>query len=220
MKKTIVNALAILLVLLHSHPRNNVLNVIADTFNLTDAQFYMLSDGTLIVTILLAIILLLKISGKSFFSFQFKWKYIGYIVLTLFINFVWTIISNTYFVRTVNSKMIESNYQEIVGTWDLIWFAIVLIVLSPIVEELLYRGIIITVLSKYSSFNIDLIISAGIFAIGHMAIYDFSGTDFIKYFIPGLVYGLYFKKTDSIYWTILAHMSWNGLVYLLGTMSG
>lgn len=88
------------------------------------------------------------------------------------------------------------------------------IVPAPIFEEIIYRGLAMTALEKGKAWGVDVLGSAALFSVLHVIDYGWSWTDFLFYFVPGLIYGVFFKVTKSIYWTIGAHMAYNGFVQL------
>ena len=88
----------------------------------------------------------------------------------------------------------------------LILFAIAV----PIVEELLFRGLILDGLSEtYGSWT-AIFISSAIFAILHI-----SPLSIINAFWGGMIYGYLRIRTNSLWPGILLHALWNGHLELL-----
>lgn len=216
-RPNVLNWLAILLVLLKGHPVAHFLYFIDDTWGLSDVQFYVLDDIISILIIVLAIILFVKLSDKEALRFHFKWEYVGYIIAVIIWHFLWTFLASMFIHRTGNAEGIAYSYQEMSETWYFVRFMILALIIGPVGEELLFRGLIMTVFKKYQKYKIDMIVSASLFAFVHMSLYDLRIGDFIFYFVPGMFYAWYFKKTNSIYWTILAHVAWNALIFWLET---
>ncbi|WP_237982696.1 CPBP family intramembrane glutamic endopeptidase [Bacillus thuringiensis] len=79
------------------------------------------------------------------------------------------------------------------------------VLIGPLLEELLYRGIILRFLEIKYSFFAGLIISSLLFGLAHN--YDFVFIIFTT--LMGIIYGLLYKKTNSIIPGIIGHMTYN-----------
>lgn len=77
-------------------------------------------------------------------------------------------------------------------------------ILVPILEELLFRGIIFSILEKIQKGWFAIIISAFLFALAHM-----NAVQGVYTFIMGLIAGLIYLKTRDLRWTIFMHMTIN-----------
>lgn len=78
-------------------------------------------------------------------------------------------------------------------------------IITPVKEEVLYRGILYRFLEKKYSFLVGIIISSFIFGIFH-------GGFPITATIMGIVFAMLYKKTQSIVPSIILHIAWNLLV--------
>ena len=79
-------------------------------------------------------------------------------------------------------------------------------ILTPILEELLFRGFILGVLLKCYNNRVAIVISAMIFAIVHEPVaigMAFGG---------GVIYGWLRVRTGSIVPSMIAHMIWNSFI--------
>ena len=85
-------------------------------------------------------------------------------------------------------------------------------IIGPILEELVYRGALMTSFFEKSKFYLDCLLSAVIFSVAHLSSYGFSLEVFKNYAFLGLILAILFRKTRSIYPSILVHMAWN--IYL------
>ena len=93
--------------------------------------------------------------------------------------------------------------------YSMIIAAFVLVILAPLVEELLFRGLIFNQLrQRYSSWA-TIVISAAIFAGFHLEFQVF-----IPLFILGLIIGKIYDKTGTIWTPIAFHMFNNLLAYI------
>lgn len=79
------------------------------------------------------------------------------------------------------------------------------VLIVPILEEILYRGIILRFLENKYSFFAGLMISSLLFGLAHD--YDFAFIIFAT--LMGIIYGLLYKKTNSIIPGIIGHMTYN-----------
>lgn len=75
-----------------------------------------------------------------------------------------------------------------------------------------------TSLSSYRRFGIDLIISSSVFSLGHILQHGWVMTDFISYFIPGLMFGALLRYTRSLAWPLAAHILWNTFLLVVGLL--
>ncbi|MGR5983925.1 lysostaphin resistance A-like protein [Bacillus cereus] len=80
-----------------------------------------------------------------------------------------------------------------------------IVLLGPVFEEILYRGIILRFLEIRYSFSTGLIISSLLFGLAHD--YDFVFIIFAT--LSGIIDGLLYKKTNSIIPGIIGHITYN-----------
>lgn len=83
-------------------------------------------------------------------------------------------------------------------------------IVAPLVEELLFRGIILRGFLKYYSVKKSIIVSALLFGIMHLNPWQFLGA-----FMFGILFGWWFVKTRSIIPCILGHALNNSLAFLI-----
>lgn len=87
------------------------------------------------------------------------------------------------------------------------------IIVAPIYEEIVFRGILLKGMSKKINPTIALVVSALLFAIVHMNI-----PQGINAFLLGLVLGFIYLRTESIYLSIFAHCLNNILALSLSSL--
>jgi len=79
------------------------------------------------------------------------------------------------------------------------------VLLFPIIEELFFRGFLLTFLKKYTSTWMALVLSAGVFAFAHpLAI-----GAVLPLWILGIVLGIAYEHTGSLLLPICIHSCWN-----------
>lgn len=145
--------------------------------------------------ILVLVFILRIISGKPLVSYisSLKLKYcisvgiialgnlmISYLIMLSFVNFT-----------TYN---LQYDYS------DKFYFPLLVVILGPIYEELVYRGILINILRKFMNINLVIILTSLLFGVGHQNI-----TQTTYAFVGGLVFGLIYVYTDNLIYSILAH---------------
>lgn len=82
-------------------------------------------------------------------------------------------------------------------------------VLAPIIEEILMRGVVLGGLKDTYGVGVALLISSILFAILH-----FNMVQSLSAFVCGIVLGLLYIKTDSIFCCITAHCGYNIISYI------
>ena len=90
--------------------------------------------------------------------------------------------------------------------FDKVIYLFLMVIITPVVEEIIYRGFLINLLLKKYSVKLALIISSLIFAFFHLR---FAGIGFL--FVYGLFFGYVYYKTNSLIAPILAHFIINFL---------
>jgi membrane protease YdiL (CAAX protease family) len=87
-------------------------------------------------------------------------------------------------------------------------------ILTPLVEELLFRGVLYQALRRSMPVSSAAVLSAMIFAFMHLNV-----VMFVPLLVMGLVLALVYEWSESIYPTILLHACNNGIMLLIITGS-
>lgn len=87
---------------------------------------------------------------------------------------------------------------------------ITICVVAPFLEEMLFRGILLRGFLAYYSADVSIILSALIFGLVHLNIYQIPGA-----FIMGLFLGWLFYKSKSLWPSIFTHAFYNFGVFLV-----
>ena len=95
---------------------------------------------------------------------------------------------------------------------NVVFLVIAVVIAAPLIEEVLFRGIAMHFLSKHYSVFIVIIVQALLFGIYHMSLIQGLYATGI-----GIVLGLSFLWTGSIWVPILIHFANNLMSYLMGT---
>lgn len=91
-----------------------------------------------------------------------------------------------------------------------IWAAFTAIVSAPIFEELLCRGVLFEVLNRRWGVKVSILVSALFFGLLH-----FSPANAIVAVVAGLIFGVLYVRTSSLYATIIIHAVNNALAFAL-----
>ncbi len=154
-----------------------------------------------------AILFFIKYINNIKIGFNFKIKsYIpliifGIFLLTIFIVFI------IPFLFYINSFI--SPTEELINPFNSLVYIFGGIFIGPIIEEILFRNIILTSLVNNPKYSVKkaIIISAFIFSIIHIV-----PSQIFSSFILGLFIGFYFYKTNSLFGSILLHASVNLII--------
>ena len=91
-----------------------------------------------------------------------------------------------------------------------VWAAFTAIVSAPIFEELLCRGVLFEVLNRRWGVKVSILVSALFFGLLH-----FSPANAIVAMVAGLIFGVLYVRTSSLYITIIIHAVNNALAFAL-----
>ena len=106
----------------------------------------------------------------------------------------------------------KENYQQIIRLIKIspIVSFLYFCILAPILEGVLMRGFLLDGLSTNYGKIVALLISAALFSILH-----FNIAQIVPSFICGIILGLLYFYTDSIFSCILAHIGYNSISYMM-----
>lgn len=166
------------------------------------------------VTSIIALIFCLKNANKKFnFSFgdSFKVNYRdrslipGLVIIAIGLSIVLSELGNYLVLLFPMSEFMTQIFNELLGeNVSIIGGFIGVVIVAPIVEEILMRGIILEGFTrKYSNLK-AIIISSLLFGIIHLNIYQF-----VAAFIIGLFLGWLYVKTRSLWLCIITHGFYN-----------
>lgn len=141
------------------------------------------------------------ISGLGLSKDKLTVKFIA-IGIILFFAIMLFNLALTIFSAVTNIPL-PTNVQTLLAGTPL-YFLIFTFLIAPINEEILFRGFLVP--------RTGIIISALIFAVPHLSYISIS--EFAAAFVFGLLAGYVFKKTQSLYSSILAHILVNFLTII------
>lgn len=194
-----------------------LLNALDDVLHLPNWLYYGLDNLWEYGGVILAAILLWKMETKTIWHLTTPKKNTLLLGLHFILLFVWAIFNMTFLPAPSNGEAVGRMLDDAISTQNQWLFMVTVILIGPIREELVFRGLIFANLKKWNKDIISMLISAILFSLLHLPFNHLRVTDFLVYFMSGLVFAHFYKKTRSISWVILLHVIWNGFVYYMST---
>ena len=186
---------------------------------LSDLGFYGLQILLIALEGIAATVVLVKSQGwKECGRFQFRWAYLGVFFLFFILMFVWVNITTLIFPSTQNGNEMMKEAANLTGISYFIMRILYGSLIAPIVEELVFRGLLMTALSKFKKYYIDVVVSSTLFSLIHVLQYGWVLTDFIVYAGAGLLFGMLFRYTRSVYWPMALHILWNTFLIVVSLL--
>lgn len=148
---------------------------------------------------------------------RISWKDSNIILLWTVLLIVLSIIIvvvQTYVGIGVSNTKTESLQRDLSLISILIAFGSAAIV-SPIYEEIFYRGFLYRFFQERFGVGIGMIVSAGIFTLAHLP----TTNTLLVNFVSGLVFAWVYERTNSIYSSMVIHGTFNGLAVLLTALA-
>ena len=177
---------------------------------LSDFGFYGLQILLIVLEGIAATVVLVKSQGwKECGRFQFRWAYLGVFFLFFILMFVWVNITTLIFPSTQNGSEMMKEAANLTGISYFIMRILYGSLIAPIVEELVFRGLLMTSLSRFKKYYLDVVVSSTLFSLIHILQYGWVLTDFIVYAGAGLLFSMLFRYTHSVYWSMALHILWN-----------
>ena len=186
---------------------------------LSDFGFYGLQILLIALEGIAATVVLVKSQGwKECGRFQFRWAYLGVFFLFFILMFVWVNITTLIFPSTQNGSEMMKEAANLTGISYFLMRILYGSLIAPIVEELVFRGLLMTALSKFKKYYVDVVVSSTLFSLIHVLQYGWVLTDFIVYAGAGLLFGMLFRYTRSVYWPMALHIVWNTFLIVVSLL--
>lgn len=198
---------------------NTCVNYIRDNVdNISITEFEMLGNAFITVVAIMAILLIARIIFKVKISdlFKFDSKSVALGVKTFpfatLLNYTFTVIiamisamfaSRGFVIPDVDFSVDKPTF---LAGFSMFMY---MVVLAPIIEEVMYRGFVIKLVSPYGK-KLAVFFSALVFGLMHGNL-----SQFVTAFATGLVYATIAMKTNSIVPTIVMHALNNGINFIL-----
>ena len=186
---------------------------------LSDFGFYGLQILLIVLEGIAATVVLVKSQGwKECGRFLFRWAYLGAFFLLFILMFVWINITTLIFPSTQNGNEMMKEAANLTGISYFIMCILYGSLIAPIVEELVFRGLMMTALSKFKKYYIDVVVCSTLFSLIHVLQYGWVLTDFIVYAGAGLLFCMLFRYTRSVYWPMALHILWNTFLIVVSLL--
>ena len=174
---------------------------------LTDYHYPVLNIFTIIFTIVLVIYL--RRRRPEIFQIT-SLKPLDYLLILLAFGVIYTYFNKLLFVGgDIKNDLLFFRHSP-----QAFLVALQPFIVGPILEELVYRGALMTSFFEKSKFYLDCLLSAVMFSVAHLFSYGVSLEVFKNYAFLGLILAILFRKTRSIYHQFL--FTWRGIFILAG----
>ena len=117
------------------------------------------------------------------------------------------------FPKTFDPEQVSQRAKNLVDSADGVWLlllAVVVVVGAPIIEELVYRGLLQQSMARSFGTVAAVFLCSAFFTVVHLAPVEFPGL-----FAFALILGFAFRRTKRVGFTIVTHMSFNAAGLLL-----
>lgn len=167
-----------------------------------------------LISYALSMIILLAFGIKMRNSFKFQWKKVSFPVILLSIPMILSLgIIVEPLINAIPMPDLLKEYFNNVLTRDVYTFAMVSIA-APLLEELVFRGIVLQGFLKRYSPTKAIVWSAVIFGVAHL-----NPWQFLAAFSMGLVIGWIYWKTNSLIPGMIIHFINNTATFLMLLMT-
>ena len=168
--------------------------------------FQILAFLELIVTFI-AILYLLVFEGRKMLELKWKWRYLVYLLLAYGVNHLSGIVFS-FLTPATSNQMALNELTEMTGRQELPYLLLIVCLLGPITEELVYRGVLMNTFLKDSPWYGDVLLSACVFGYVHVSS-GLTPLAFFTYASGGAICAFLYRKTHSLYYPILLHIMIN-----------
>lgn len=160
-----------------------------------------------------------KFDARSIFRFrEFNFQMIVAAFLIVIGGFIIFSGLSNHIVDILNVKenSASTGDEDNITPFFMLMIIIFVTIISPAIEEIVFRGIIFGNLAKTYNWFVALLVSSLIFSLMHgIGI----GLQMFLTFFSGILYGLFFLKTESMPLTIMCHQLHNIMVFVFGYMA-
>ncbi|MCE7038845.1 CPBP family intramembrane glutamic endopeptidase [Dyadobacter sp. CY312] len=178
----------------------------------TSEQTLIVMSFTLLGTLVLLAIFLKYVDKKKFSDLGLNWLHAGKDIFTgVWLGLVIMLIGLTVLLFTGQLQITDFSYS----TYEIL-IAILLFIFVSVNEEIFIRGYVLQNLMVSFNKYIALVVSSLLFSLMHIFNSDLDLAGIISLFLAGLLLGLCYLRTGSLWLPIALHFSWNFFQCLFG----
>lgn len=160
---------------------------------------------------ILAMLYLLVFEGRKMLELKWKWRYPVYLLLAYGVSHFSGIVFS-FLTPATSNQMALNELTEMTGRQELPYLLLIVCLLGPITEELVYRGVLMNTFLKDSPWYGDVLLSACVFGYVHVSS-GLTPLAFFTYASGGAILAFLYRKTHSLYYPILLHIMINILAF-------
>lgn len=112
---------------------------------------------------------------------------------------------------TISQNQASINQTLQGGVLTQIAMAFLAVVIAPLIEETMFRGVVMNTWFKNNRYYADVLLSAVLFGVFHTTA-DLSLVTVTPYVVMGAVFALIYRKTGNLAVNIYTHMLYNAIV--------
>ena len=184
-----------------------IFNHFTARFVAASREFFQILAFLEFIVILLAMLYLLVFEGRKMLELKWKWRYLVYLLLAYGVSYLSGIVFS-FLTPATSNQMALNELTEMTGRQELPYLLLIVCLLGPITEEMVYRGVLMNTFLKDSPWYGDVLLSACIFGYVHVSS-GLTPLAFLTYASGGAIYAFLYRKTHSLYYPILLHIMIN-----------
>lgn len=171
--------------------------------------------GNLIINTIIVILISIKLRSKlvtikhNFVRFEYIKSIIKNIIIIWPILILVSLVSKTIFYEYSEQEIVR-NIRISNSSTELLSVFIMIVIIAPIIEEIIFRGLIYRVFKGLLGPFFGAFISSILFSFVHLNLLSFP-----YLFIFGIILCLYYEKEKTIITPILMHSILNGIMFSL-----
>ena len=205
MKKRVVQILLALLVIIY---RKTwfwwIFNHFSARFVVASREYFLILAFLELIVTFIAILYLLVFEGRKILELKWKWSYPVYLLLAYGVNYLLDI-ALSFLTPATSNQIALNELIEMTGRQELPYLLLIVCLLGPITEELVYRGVLMNTFLKDSPWYGDVLLSACIFGYVHVSS-GLTPLAFFTYASGGAILAFLYRKTHSLYYPTLLHI--------------
>lgn len=206
-RRTVQILLALLVIIYRKTWFCWIFNHFTARFVAASREFFQILAFLEFIVILLAMLYLLVFEGRKMLELKWKWRYLVYLLLAYGVSHLSGIVFS-FLTPATSNQMALNELVEMTGRQELPYLLLIVCLLGPITEELVYRGVLMNTFLKDSPWYGDVLLSACVFGYVHVSS-GLTPLAFLTYASGGAISAFLYRKTHSLYYPIVLHIMIN-----------